>query len=142
MSETDHAYAAGIVDGEGSIGINSTPKHTWLVISVANSDPRVCVWLADRYGGKVHQDKQRIRNGKSTRIMYHWQAGAATSGKFLKVIHPYLVIKKEQADIALAFLMTKGKGGQRVEPGDYLYRLDLIERLKETRAHRPPLRAV
>lgn len=142
MIETDNAYAAGVVDGEGCIQINATPKHTWLAISVANSDPRVCVWLAERYGGKVHQDKPRVRNGKPTRVMYSWQVGSATAGEFLKAIHPYLVIKKEQADIALAFLVTKGKGGQRVEPGDQLHRLDLIERLNKTRAHRPPLRAV
>ena len=142
MIETDNAYAAGIVDGEGCIQISTTTKRTWLAIGVANSDPRVCVWLSERYGGKVHQQKPRTQNGKPTRIMYTWYVGSAAAGNFLKTIYPYLVIKKEQADIALAFLTTKGTGGQRVEPGDYLHRLDLIERLKQTRAHRPPLRAV
>jgi hypothetical protein len=141
MTETDNAYAAGILDGEGSIAISGRAK-TALCIYVGNSDPRMCVWLKERYGGSIYQSPSRIRNGKSTRIMYQWQLASASAGAFLKAVYPYLVIKKEQADIAFAYLATKGKSGQRVEVGDHLYRLDLIDRLKETRNHRPPLKAV
>ena len=141
MSETDHAYAAGIVDGEGSIAISGRLK-TALFVTVSNSDPRVCIWLKERYGGFVYQSPGRIRNGKQTRIIYQWRCASATAGQFLKIIYPYLVIKKEQAEIAFAYLSTKGKTGQRVEIGDHLHRLDLIERLNQTRHHRPPLRAV
>jgi len=137
-TETDHAYAAGIVDGEGTITLHDHGKRTALTVAVFNSEPRVCVWLQERYGGSIGQN---IRPDPH-RIMYAWRCSSSLASKFLNNIYPYLIIKKQQADIALAYLKTVGRRGQRVEPGDYLHRLDLIERLNQTREHRPPLRAV
>lgn len=139
MIETVHAYAAGIVDGEGCIAISENAKRTQFRIEVVNSDPRVCVWLKERYGGSVYQKKHY---GGSRHIVYSWIVVSSTAGEFITAIYPYLVIKKEQADIALAYLKTKGKIGQRLEAGTYDERVRLIKRLSEARVHRPSLKVV
>jgi hypothetical protein len=113
-------YVAGIVDGEGTITIcrseytanrkaeNGRPARQYhttgfsLKISVKNTDVRLVKWLKSRFGGEYYTDTgKKPANWKDS---YVWHYGAETKQEFLLAILPYLIIKKEQALLALEFL--------------------------------------
>ena len=130
MSTSEHinnAYAAGLVDGEGCITIENQRNHMYLLIQVCNTDPRVCIWLKERFGGAIRTQQQ-----KNWKRMYRWAVTTVKAKEFLTAIYPYLIIKKEQADIAFAFLDTKGNRG-RVSPDVKLYRETLRDDMKEAK---------
>jgi hypothetical protein len=90
MNEIDLAYIAGIIDGEGSIGINKIKNYNGtnttyyrLLVQVCMVEGCIPQWLCDAFGAV----------------------------SFLKVILPYLKIKKEQAEIAIEFQSQRMKSG-------------------------------
>lgn len=91
---TDLAYAAGMVDGEGCIHIlyHRGRGHHSINVIITNTDPRVAEWLLERFGGRVHHPRERVDN---------WTVSARKAAAFLELVYPYLVIKKEQADLVL-----------------------------------------
>jgi len=107
---TTLAYAAGLFDGEGSVAITyskrtgSEQRYHRLQISVTNTDPRVLVWLRDRFGGCI----TNVRLGANTRQRpsARWQTSLRRAEAFLRAVRPYLVIKGEQADVAVALRAT------------------------------------
>ena len=107
MKTEEQAYLAGIIDGEGSIWIERPPRGTTfvLLLVVANTDPRLMVWLAP-LGGSVterHQNKPTHKPGMLWRI-----SGKRAVG-IIREIYPFLKLKKEQATIALAYWDLHGR---------------------------------
>ena len=97
----DLIYTAGIIDGEGSIGMD---KHRhWSTftprVSVGNTDPTLIDWLLDTFGGKVEIAQQN----KRWKISFRWELNGYASVPFIKEIRPYLKLKGRQADLILAF---------------------------------------
>lgn len=114
ITEVDKAYAAGLFDGEGSVQI-PFPKNTngvryhKLQVSVANTDPRPLLWLKERFGGDVSHLLRIPKTG--TKPGLRWACGNRIAAAFLEAVRPYLIIKAEQTDIALAFRETVRKPG-------------------------------
>jgi len=55
-----YAWAAGALDGEGSIGVYVNPDcSSGCKMSVTNTDPRMCLKFAELFGGKVRKYKER-----------------------------------------------------------------------------------
>ena len=130
-SERDVLYAAGIFDGEGSIGINRnrTPKGSyrwWLVVSVANIDMRLHIWLQATFGGHV-----RVNSRKNpARPCYHWTLTSRQAADFLKLLSPFLKIKGEQAAVGIEF--QEAIHQSRDETGERAARLQLLKDHLET----------
>lgn len=105
QSETDKAYIAGLVDGEGHIAINLRSGQ-WsghqVVVKITNTNAAVLERIAVDYGATV--GKPIARNGWKPVVNIHWSANRAV--EFLRAIRPYLRIKAEIADVALAFAET------------------------------------
>ena len=103
LTVSELAYTAGIVDGEGSIGIRKRRNNRGVVyhvvtLEVSNTDPALIVWLHKRYGGTVNQHRQQMANSK---VLFRWIVSAVKAGSILQVLLPYLVIKKAQAEVAI-----------------------------------------
>ena len=100
-------YLAGFFDGEGSIGINASPRkdksqklYCSLRINVANVHPDVINELYLRFGGSI----DIVNVGKTNRRQaYRWMIACKKAASFLEAIYPYLVVKREQAKLALIF---------------------------------------
>lgn len=105
----DCAYLAGIVDGEGHIAITlSGPRSKrgrgeWrtheVIVTVANTHIPLLLWAQGIWGGTLvqrQQSGQRVKIGN-----LRWSA--RTADRVLKDIRPYMRVKGDQADIALAF---------------------------------------
>jgi hypothetical protein len=104
------AYAAGIFDGEGYVDIYqatlskaSKSPSLMLRVVISQKDGRLMHWLQDNFGGHVQQAR------KDKYSIYRWDIRSQAAARFLSQILPYIVVKKEQALIALQYETMKGK---------------------------------
>lgn len=113
--ETQRAYIAGIVDGEGTITIkkrNVKRKsgvfcfYTCVVI-VVNTDKKMLDFIANLYEGWININRRLKGNQRRS---YIWVCGGDNMRKLLKDIFPYLIIKKKQAKIVLQFPIYEHTG--------------------------------
>ncbi len=111
-----YAYAAGIIDGEGSISVSkcnhrkgaANPGYA-ITIDVAMKDGRVIDWLFGTFGGSVRQESNNpscYRKSPDGRIyknctLYHWYIKCNKAAEVLKRVLPFLKLKKRQAELAI-----------------------------------------
>jgi hypothetical protein len=113
ISEVDKAWSAGIVDGEGSVEIHhrgsrriknkpgQKSEDFTLLLGVGNTDARMPRKLYDLFGGNV--GKQDFDPGTGQLRMYYWRVYNKRAASILRQLLPYLVTKKEQAELGLEF---------------------------------------
>lgn len=103
--KTDLAYMAGLLDGEGHIGItlrkNLRSGHQ-LRIEITNTNEAFIKWILPRFDGHGAHRKDRWGDG-NRKDSYVWYADNRKAIRLLKLLMPYLVLKKEQAQIAIDF---------------------------------------
>lgn len=101
------AYAAGIIDGEGTVGIERKQvkeRHSHRVyVCVGNTNADIIEWLHDNFGGNTMYNKDR---GDKNNDIHMWQTSSSNAIDFLKFVYPYLIIKKYQAETAFRFQET------------------------------------
>jgi len=109
MIEVEVAYLAGLVDGEGCFSIWRRNGTTGIELRVSSSDPRVMEWLRARFGGAA--DRHTPQSSKH-KWMWVWRPRVKELDALLPRLIPYLIIKRDQAEIALSFrrLMSAGRG--------------------------------
>jgi len=115
LTITDLAYAAALVDGEGCVGIKrskgirpkrgSVSPEYRVYILVANTYKPVIDWMQLKFGGSVgfRQPKQDCVDGRKRKVCYRWRLASASAVMFLRLIRPYMIIKKDQADLCFMF---------------------------------------
>lgn len=122
VSQMDWAKLAAFVDSEGHIRIVSklqTRKNRpnryqqeYLEVTVANTSPRLMVWLVARFGGTVHPEQRK----SNKRPAWKWYAACAHGADVLRGALPHFVIKQDQAELALAFCATLRRSGVKGTP--------------------------
>jgi len=125
LTETEKAYLAGFFDGDGCVNISvrqsqthATPSHYLQVIFSQCDQPFLERWCEKVGMGRVYVNSGRPIGNKE---LWHWRLYDRQAEKMLKMMLPYLDIKKEQAEIALSFMRTKGRGGRRATPAGLLH---------------------
>jgi LAGLIDADG endonuclease len=139
-TNTDLAWAAGIVDGEGCIAIcryqnkrGSRKDYLHAILQIGNTDPRMLVKIQSMFGGKIGTSKV---TGLRTRPIYSWRAISSKAADVIKQIRPYLVSKADQADVLLAFQeifeRNQGRRGgkHRIPESDIRLRQEMFESIK------------
>ena len=124
-TETDKAYIAGIIDGEGCIGLNEHRRlgarcHTPSVVAsvqVVMTDAEAVNFIAERYKGRVRHSAGRDITRKA---YFTFNASDRREVEVLvKDIYPYLKIKVRQADVLLDYLTSpKLRGGRGHDVSD------------------------
>lgn len=109
------AYLAGFFDGEGCISItyNIKRRNYCLSISIANVKPNVLLDFHHIFGGNLHYSVTKQKNRRNS---WRWEINGKSGGDFLTTLFPYLVLKKEEARLALEFrihLRSKSLGRGR-----------------------------
>lgn len=109
-------YVAGFFDGEGSIGIypkKSSYKgrayvtyylRTQLVQKRSTESDLLLDMLIDKFGG----GGSLIPCGEAKKAAWNWQLSSDKACDFLEKIYPCLLIKKEQARIAMDWQRKRG----------------------------------
>ena len=111
LRETDWAYIAGILDGEGSIFLeekeNKWGKRNQLVhLSIANTDLDMLEWIKNKLNtGAIHILKPTSLTKKQC---YKWQTGShkVVCAILIKML-PYLKIKRDKAIKIISFVQNK-----------------------------------
>jgi len=113
-TETDLAYLAGLVDGEGCIRIKRTKAYKCqgrqtpgyhASISVRMVDEPSIAFLHETLGGWYYLEKHRAKG----RPMYCWQASDQKAATILRALLPYLRLKLDQAETVLALIDLKSE---------------------------------
>jgi hypothetical protein len=109
-SEMEWARLAAYIDGEGCISITYHCKKGRynffsLLIDIANTDIRLMYWLQEHFGGWLSVNQASATDNRRVPC-YHWRMSQKDYVEALEKMMPYLVIKKEQAEIAIAFRKT------------------------------------
>jgi len=102
------AYLAGLFDGEGSVNIFKQPNKKdrinpcyFLEISIGNTHKGVLQWVFENFGGRLTHNAEQ--HAKSNHRMWRWRASSNEACRVLMTMLPYLVVKKEQAQLAVEF---------------------------------------
>jgi len=106
------AYAAGFVDGEGSIGgtcnkLRNGKNSYNIYFAVTNNDKRVLLQFKEMFGGSLYPF---VRTGDSFRCKttYQLKSFGKKAQDAISKIYPFLRIKRAQAEIALSFQVGVG----------------------------------
>ena len=111
----DIRYFAGLFDGEGSIGIYRTGypingrkdgQRQWgLKITIVMTTPQPLKQIKAQWGGYAGIEKRNKR--KNSRDVFLWYLHGEQASGMLKELLPYLMIKRDEALIAIEFQATK-----------------------------------
>lgn len=113
-------YAAGFIDGEGSIGIyrHSTSGQYQLRMSASNTVEAPIKLLQKLFGGSYRINQERT--SEKHRNPYRWYIMGTQAARALTEILPYLLVKQEQAKLGIrfqnkviaVFVQSRRKNGQ------------------------------
>ena len=135
LTETEKAYIAGILDGEGCIGIdkiksrsNIHPFDFKIRIIVTNTNENIICWLKTVVGaGCAYVDGKPF--SEKWNVVHRWQIVSEQARDFLMQVYPYLRIKKDIADLVLELPKLKtqtkyyGRSQQEYESQFQIYSL-------------------
>jgi hypothetical protein len=130
-------YLAGLVDGEGYIGILPANKKNRQyfkpVIKIGMSSPEALKEIYLLLGGHLYIKKRD--NPKHRKVLVWTVATYTTVDRVLDYIHPYLIVKKPQADVLREFLNTKQPqnyiGHQNLKNGIFIKRQRLYSLMRK-----------
>lgn len=129
MEESRIAYTAGIIDGEGTIGIlerkpsafnNLKSPSVQPYLTVMMSDPTIPHLLQDWWGGSFGGPYKN--SGINSKPLFKWSVTSRMALDVCETIFPYLQLKTSQAqlvidfyhDTRLSFTWSGGKGGPSI----------------------------
>ena len=108
MREHDLAYAAGVIDSDGTIVIARRANRagsslSWAVkLHVGQVEPEAVELLLELFGGSIQPRRFKptaaMERGRPVHV---WSVGARLAGAALEELIPYLRIKRRQAELAL-----------------------------------------
>ena len=141
MTETDKAYLAGFIDGEGSIGLRTThtnrkPKYRSLCLRlrITQCDRPILEWIKAVTGvgsvrqGSVQTDRHQERFG--------WSCAGQYALRVLHEVYPYLKLKRIQSEIAFEFEKTMLGSGKPLPEELHIKRQTLREAMDELHSHK------
>jgi len=151
--ESDLAYMAGIVDGEGCFWLGKIPKkagdgyvteHFRGLLKIDNTDYKLMEWLDNIFSGTASAVSRYTSSKKFEREVFTW---IATGDRLLDIceqILPYLVIKKEHCENMIKFRKTYSTklGSNKLSDESIAIRNEcvLASRKLNSRCHLHPLK--
>ena len=97
--DTDIAYLAGLIDGEGTVSLQLRKKHlVALRVVVYNTNEDVIDWCQAAFDGTKHK-VGRVREGHKQE--WQWFTHSDYAAEILEMVMPYLIIKRAKAEVAL-----------------------------------------
>ncbi len=121
----DLSYAAGLLDGEGTVGLVHRRKgcHRSPMVSIPSCSPALTSWLWTRFGGCI-SSKRTYKTGHSPSEV--WALGSDDSLLFLDLVFPYM---REPEKIRRARMLIEEY--KSVTPRNGKYTPIILERKKD-----------
>ena len=127
------AYLAGMIDADGYIGItkakpvtgNTKNPRYGLTVNVTNTSKQLMDWLVENFGGKVYTRKHLP--GVNWKTTYNWIVTFGNASELLKLVEPFLVVKREQALLGIELIRdwvtdNRGTPPEEVSRREMIYR--------------------
>lgn len=97
-----HHYAAGLIDGEGYIGIQESGGSFQVRLKIAMTDKGLPALrkMEDQYGGRIYKDREAKGNNREAHC---WITTGVKAAEIIRLVQPHLLVKAEPARIALLF---------------------------------------
>ena len=94
-------HFAGMMDCDGYISVRKNAHNDTYQqkIGFSNTNVKIIEWIVKNFGGKM--PKEYVIDNMKYKNSYRWQLTGSNSYKLLKKIRPYLIIKCEQAELAI-----------------------------------------
>jgi len=106
-------YAAGFFDGEGCVNCSSSRNNSFVRILVVNTNIDVLKAFQAVWGGDINTNTKTKAHWKQA---YTWRLQHKAATNFLTEILPFLIVKRQQAEAAIAFNdLRPGKGSKWTE---------------------------
>ena len=127
-------YIAGIIDGEGYMGIRKCKRKSGRVVyapmvSVKNTNREVLDFCCLYFGGKVYTEQRVSPSGKT---FYAWQiVKRKLIINLLETVLPYLIIKKKEAEALLEFFRCCSFGKKRLSEEELSLREEAYQLLRK-----------
>lgn len=100
------AYLAGIVDTEGAIGIRDNQGEAFgAYVMINNTNESLIKWISSLFEGRISKHEYVSAKNRDNNLWALY--GKQNIENFILAILPYLVIKKEVANIVLQFVRLK-----------------------------------
>lgn len=142
-----YSYAAGIIDGDGTICVNINknrkPNPTYAIsVDVSMIDGRIVDWLYGTFGGYIYlvNNDTHFPDGRiyKNHEQYHWCVRCKKADVFLRKIYPFLKLKKKQAELAIRLgqrikvgKREKAKGFKRGRPLNSVHEMEIRKEIVE-----------
>lgn len=98
------AYIAGLIDGDGHIGIRKGKEGCLPLIQFHNSAKQACVYLNKLFGGTIGYDKPRV---EKNRPIWKWMLqGKEGCKNFLDKVSKFLILKQDSTKMMIEFLQN------------------------------------
>ena len=128
------AWAAGYIDGEGCINIGQNNPTSHVVrLTIDSTDKRPLLKLQSLFGGRVNAPYDysgRYKDNYQRKPQWVWSLCGTELQPVLRGVRLYLIVKGEQADIAISFPIQKKRGrGVKTPPEVWKQRIEMKEQL-------------
>lgn len=106
LTDVQAAWLAGLIDGEGCVGVwrerkigNRSGFHYIAAVRIANTNRLLLDTIAKVLPGKIYLKDKRVKFGHKP--LYEFYCDRRSLRAMLARVSPFLVLKKRQAEIAM-----------------------------------------
>jgi hypothetical protein len=144
-TDSDKAYAAGFIDGEGciTVRVSTSRKPSWnpsmyASLTISQVDPRPLQWFQQRWGGALRPLKRR-RDGRNDRNAWEWVVVGRQAQQCFEDVRDMLKVKQEACDNAMRLAtLRKARGwGNPLTAQEVAVQADIRKRALEINGARP-----
>lgn len=137
-TDLDWGRLAMAIDCEGMIDIHTHRQFRphlgrvhethYVRIVIVNTDPRLALWCKSTFEGCANVE---VKNNPKWRNTLKWYVSSRKAVAILRGCMPYFMLKREQAETALAFQETVSRIGRKGHTAETLNRrIELQQKMK------------
>jgi hypothetical protein len=130
-TEVDRIYAAGLFDGEGTVGLSNYVRFRYPTVSLASTTKGLIDFMKDTFGGTICSKRKYKKKHSPS---WHWHLDWQRAIVFLTEIVPYM---KEPEKVRRANLLIHGYTAVTPRNGRYTPEQVIAKRDFERRFFRP-----
>ena len=140
-------WVAGFFDGEGSVFVEIAKSQNarrgvrnLLTASITQTSLPCLNLIREHFGGNIIAITHSRRHNMNNSVCYIWRVRSKDALVFLETIAPYVVVKKEQVELALQYPLVSADGRKYAGPYNPLpdevhnRRMEIGQKLRDIRA--------
>lgn len=132
MDLTVKAYIAGMLDGEGTVTLSRHHKNETHApeVTITNCDLGVLKWIKEKVG-MGYVIKKKFKRDPKHSDAYAWTIRNDAAINLLKDLYPYLIIKRERAELIIEGYKIVTKRNGRYTPEEMQRKDIFVAKIRE-----------